>query len=473
MRLKIKLPKFLRVNLKFLSPKSLYGRFLLIILLPILLVQISGIYVSYYRNWDNITKHMARSFIKEVRLVTEIIDEMQKTLPKEELTEEKYNEILQEIKTYIELDIKYIEGHKLHTKATSDKIDLERHLSTINPFIRLDPFGRFKSELKDKFPDTKFDIVDFSEDNLMISFELETGILKILAYKKHIANPSMNSYISASLLMSLIIALISILFLKNQIRSIRNLTKAVQKLGRGQDNFVFKPSGAVEIRKAGISFLKMRKRIQNFVKQRTEMLSGISHDLRTPLTRMSLELEMMEEDENIKSLKDDVKDMEKMINEYLNFARGEGTEKFKQCSVSDIVNKVFLNYKKTNKNIELINNLKETHKINCKEKSIERVLNNVIDNGFKYGKDLVKVTLDKTQKSIKIMVEDNGKGLSNKEKQEMFKPFYKGDNARNLDVASTGLGMSIVKDIVRAHGGAITVDDSALGGLKVKIFLPM
>lgn len=467
MRLKIKLPKFLKVNMKFLSPRSLYGRFLLIILLPILLVQISGIYVFYYRNWDNITKHMARSFIKEVRLVTEIINEVPN------LSEEEYNEILEEIKTYIELDIKYVEGHKLHTKATSSKIDLEKHLSTINPFIRLDPFGRFKSELKDKFPDTKFDIVDFSEDDLMVSFELNTGTLKILVYKKHIANPSMNSYILASVLMSLIIALVSVLFLKNQIRSIRNLTKAVQKLGRGQDNFTFKPSGATEIRKAGISFLKMRKRIQNFLKQRTEMLSGISHDLRTPLTRMSLELEMMKEDETIKSLKDDIKDMEKMINEYLNFARGEGIEKFKQYSIEDIINKVFFNYKKTNKNIELINNLKESYKINCKEKSVERVLNNIIDNGFKYGKDLVRLTLDKTQKSIKIIIEDNGEGLPDKEKQQIFKPFYKGDNSRNLDAASTGLGMSIVKDIVRAHGGSIVINDSTLGGLKVKILLPL
>lgn len=455
-------------NLKFLSPRTLYGRFLLIILLPILLVQLSGIYVFYYRNWDNMSKHMARSFIKEITLVREIINDIPPSL-----TEQEYNEILKETDAYFNIKTHFTKNKQLPRKSTSRDIDVDYLLSTSNPFVRLNPLTRFKTELSRTFPDINFHIDDFSRNNLLVSFELEQGTLQVIAYKKHISNPGMNSYILASILVSMLIAIISIIFLKNQIRSIKNLTKAVQRVGKGYDDFTFKPSGATEIRKAGISFLRMRKRIQNFIKQRTEMLSGISHDLRTPLTRMNLELELLPEDETVISLKEDIHDMEKMINEYLAFAKGEESEKRQEHSIAQTLENTIKKYTKINKQLEFDNRLKSDIKISYKKRAIERVLNNIIDNGFKYGKGLVKITLDKTAKSIKIVIEDNGKGLPDKDKKNIFKPFYKGDNSRNLTQASTGLGMSIVQDIIRSHGGNIAVQDSELGGLKIKIFLPL
>ena len=272
--------------------------------------------------------------------------------------------------------------------------------------------------------------------------------------------------------------IISIIFLKNQIRSIKGLSKAADQFGRGQDVEDFKPSGAKEIRLVGISFLKMKERIARQVAQRTDMLSGVSHDLRTPLTRMKLQLELMKENEAIRDLKSDIQDMEKMISEYLEFAKGDKKENSQDVKIYDFLHRIIKYYAKLDQKIVERITLPESFTLNIRKNSLKRALRNLIDNGFHYGTEVILSAFIE-ENYLKITVEDNGPGVPEHELENIFKPFYRVDNSRNLDrISSTssggaGLGLAIVLDAVAFHGGKVKAEKSAFGGLKVIINLPI
>ena len=262
--------------------------------------------------------------------------------------------------------------------------------------------------------------------------------------------------------------IISLIFLKNQTRPITNLARAAERFGKGEEIEEYKPSGALEIRQAGHEFDKMRKRIERHLNQRTEMLSGISHDLRTPLTRMKLQLAFIKDKDSVEKLTEDINEMEKMLNEYLQFTSSSYAEKDEMFNLSGLIEEVIKKY--NNENIS--KNLLPRVYINGRKNLINRCLNNLIDNALKYATK-VEVNVSKKNTNLFIMIDDDGPGIAKSEYDNVFKPFYKIDKGRSDSKSSVGLGLSIASDIIKSHGGNIKLEKSKMDGLRVKIFLPV
>ena len=274
---------------------------------------------------------------------------------------------------------------------------------------------------------------------------------------------------------SLVVAAISIFFLRNQIQPIRLLAAAAEAFGKGRSEVNFKPRGATEIRQAASAFIDMRERIARHIDQQTEMLAGVSHDLRTPLTRFKLQLTMLREgsvdrNEEISHLESDIADMEKMIDEYLAFARGQGGEDPILTDLSLVLAEIIQNSPQNEGNIELIS--KRVSRIPLRPNAIKRCLTNLIDNALRYG-TRVRIHVTEVDKDIEILIEDNGPGIPMESREEVFKPFFRLNDARDPNTAGAGLGLAIARDVARGHGGDISVKDSSIGGLCVVVRLPL
>jgi len=267
---------------------------------------------------------------------------------------------------------------------------------------------------------------------------------------------------------ALIMIFISLVFLKNQTRPITNLARAAEKFGKGEEIEEFKPSGASEIRQAGYEFDKMRKRIIRHLTQRSEMLSGISHDLRTPLTRMKLQIAFIKDKELSEKLSEDINEMEKMLNEYLQFTKSSFQEKDEMFNLTDLISDISKKYNTDN----ISTNLMQRVYFNGRKNLIKRCINNLIDNAIKYGTK-VNIELIKNNENLFIKIEDDGPGIPKSEFDNVFKPFYKINKGRADSKSSVGLGLSIASDIVKSHGGNIKLEKSSMKGLGVKIFLPV
>jgi two-component system osmolarity sensor histidine kinase EnvZ len=268
-----------------------------------------------------------------------------------------------------------------------------------------------------------------------------------------------------------VFSILSIIFLRNQLQSIKKLSQAAQSLGKGREPINFKPSGAIEVRKAGAAFLKMKQRIESQILQRTQMLAGVSHDLRTPLTRIKLQLAMLEQNQEIVEMNEDVIEMEKMIQHYLNFAKGEEGEKSVIIAVDEVLKNTVSYYEHILESVEL--NIKTPMVLPIKVNAIKRAITNIMDNAAKYAN---KVIIDAyvTDKYWVVEFNDNGPGIDPKELKAVLVAFYRVDDSRNSQTGGVGLGLSICKDIVSAHGGKLFLQQSQiLSGLKVIIRLPL
>jgi two-component system osmolarity sensor histidine kinase EnvZ len=312
-----------------------------------------------------------------------------------------------------------------------------------------------------------FDTTSYKE-LIHINIKHNEGYFEFFIPKDRVASSSARIFALWITLPALLMITIAILFLKNQTRPITNLAKAAERFGRGENIDEYRPSGALEIRQAGLEFDKMRKRIMRHLNQRSEMLSGISHDLRTPLTRMKLQLAFITDKELSKKISLDIDEMEKMLNEYLQFTSSSYAEKDQTFNISELIENIVKKYKNSNISIQIAPRVY----MNGRENLIQRSLNNLIDNALKYG-DKVNLYLSKKNNSILILVEDNGPGIPIEEYENVFKPFYKIDKGRSDSKSSVGLGLSITSDIIKSHGGNIILEKSDLNGLRVKIFLPL
>ena len=296
----------------------------------------------------------------------------------------------------------------------------------------------------------------------------QNGYFKFLVPKDRVTSSSARIFGLWITVPAIIVVFISLIFLKNQTRPISNLARVAEKFGKGEEIEEFKPSGAAEIRQAGFEFDKMRKRIKRHLNQRSEMLSGISHDLRTPLTRMKLQIAFIKDKQLADKLSEDINEMEKMLNEYLQFTSSAQLEKNEKFNLSDLIENVVKKY--DNQNIS--KNIPPEIYIHGRKNLIRRCLNNLIDNAIKYGSKIL-IETKKNNNNLFINIEDNGPGIPKNEYENVFKPFYKIDKGRAETKSSVGLGLSIASDIIRSHGGNIKLEKSSLGGLGVKIFLPV
>jgi two-component system osmolarity sensor histidine kinase EnvZ len=258
--------------------------------------------------------------------------------------------------------------------------------------------------------------------------------------------------------------------MRNQVRPIRRLAKAAESFGRGIDVPGFKPQGAAEVRLAARAFLQMRERIRRQIDQRTIMLAGVSHDLRTPLTRMKLQLAMAGKDPEVANLASDVIEMERMVEGYLAFAAGEGEEEPKTLLLSKLLNSIVEQVPKNGARIDL--RLDDDPEITLRPAAMRRCLTNLLSNALRYGSE-VHVRTKVRQKRAEIIIDDDGPGIPADRREDVFRPFYRLDESRNPSTGGTGLGMTIARDVVRGHGGELTLEDSPTGGLRARIRLPL
>ena len=428
--------------LKNLLPKQLFYRALLIVAAPIIILQITISIVFFDSLWIKTNKGMTRALIGEIKFFIEAYDNEQYN--KDSLT--KLFSETQNIKA------NYV-PHKMMPKD-----DFERWFSPMDRTLR--------RELKSKFNNYWFDTTTFKE-NIDLKIKYLNGYFQFKIPKNRVANSSARIFALWITLPAFLLIAIALIFLKNQTRPIINLARASEKFGRGEDVGEYRPSGALEIRQAGYEFERMRKRIIRHLNQRSEMLSGISHDLRTPLTRIKLQLAFIKDKQLSNKLSEDVIEMEKMLNEYLQFSKNRSSEKGQKFDLSKLLKDTIKKYNKKN----IIADITQNILFHGKKTLINRCISNILDNSLKYAKN-IKVNLKKSSNNIILLIDDDGPGIPKNEYENVFKPFYKIDKSRGETKSSVGLGMSIASDIVQSHGGNIKLEKSILKGLQVRITLP-
>ena len=430
--------------IKDLLPRRLFYRALLIVAVPIIVLQLVITIVFFDSLWIKTNKGMTRALVGEMRTFITAYDNG------------KYNnnDLSSLFSIYLDLNVEYKNDHSFKRPLK------KRWFSPIDRTLR--------RELKSivGVGNYWFDTIAYKE-LIHINIKHNEGYFEFFIPKDRVTSTSARMFALWITLPALLMITIAIIFLKNQTRPIVNLAKAAERFGRGENIDEYRPSGALEIRQAGLEFDKMRKRIMRHLNQRSEMLSGISHDLRTPLTRLKLQLSFIKDKELSKKMSLDIDEMEKMLNEYLQFTSSTYLEKNETFDISELIENTINKYDNNKISKELIPRVY----INAKKNLIQRSLNNIIDNSIKYAKK-IHLELFKINNNIVIIIDDDGLGIPENEYQNVFKPFYKLDKSRGDSKSSVGLGLSITSDIIKSHGGNIILEKSQLGGLRVKIFLP-
>tara|TARA_B100001121_G_C18678683_1_gene617465 strand:+ start:755 stop:2068 length:1314 start_codon:yes stop_codon:yes gene_type:complete len=427
---------------KQLLPKQLFYRGLLIVALPIIILQITISVVFFDSLWIKTNIGMTRALVGEIKTY---IDSYNAEDADKNFVENTFEE-------HLEIDVEFY-----HNQEFSEIVN-EKWYSPIDRSLR--------RELKSRNLQYWFDTSKF-KNTVNLKIQNQNGYFEFFIPRERLTSTSVRIFALWITLPAILIVAIAIIFLKNQTRPIKKLAEVSKKFGRGEKIEEFIPSGASEIRLAGYEFEKMRKRILRHLNQRSEMLSGISHDLRTPLTRMKLQLALIKDKNLIDRFSSDIDEMEKMLNEYLQFSSESNQEQNEQFEFNKLIQNIILKF---NNNI-ITFHAGENFNFNGRKISIQRCLNNLIENAAKFA-NKIEVNFKKLKSNILITIEDDGPGIEIQERENVFKPFYKIDKSRSEKSASVGLGLSISSDIIRSHGGRIELGDSKLGGLKVIISLP-
>ena len=431
--------------IKNLLPKRLFYRALLIVAIPVIVIQLIITIVFFDSLWIKTNKGMTRALVNEINTFIEVY--------KNDNYDKK--EIANLFSVYLDLNIEFIQDENFNYVYD------ERWFSPLDRALRRELKSRFTNE------GYWFNTINYKE-LVDLRIKYQNGYFKFLIRKDRLASSSARIFGLWITVPALIMVIISLIFLKNQTRPITALAKAAERFGKGEEIEEFKPSGAAEIRQAGFEFDKMRKRILRHLNQRSEMLSGISHDLRTPLTRMKLQTAFIKDKDIANKLTEDINEMEKMLNEYLQFTSSSYLEKDELFNLSELIEEIITKY--NNKNISKI--VPNRIYFNGRKNLIRRCINNLIDNALKYG-EKVNIELSKKTTNIFVKIEDDGPGIPENEYDNVFKPFYKIDKGRAETKSSVGLGLSIASDIIRSHGGNVKLEKSSLNGLSVKIFFPV
>ena len=430
--------------LKKILPKRLFYRALIIVAAPIIILQVTISVVFFDSIWIKANKGMTRSLVGEIETLLDVY--------------KNNNENRDMIVNLYNKNFDFVISFK--KDESLPEVKTERWYSPMDRSLR--------RELKSTFGKSYwFDTTSYKEI-VDLRIKYGSGVFQFFFPKHKIAPSSARIFALWITLPGILLIMIAIIFLKNQTRPIVNLAKAAQMFGKGDYVKEFRPSGAKEIRQAAYEFNKMRKRISIHLNQRSEMLSGISHDLRTPLTRLKLQLALIKQQDLAKKMTEDIEEMERMLNEYLEFASHQKNEETETSDLNLIIKNIIKKY--SDERIKF--QLEEISEINVRPNAIKRCLMNLIDNGLAYGKN-VKVFTKKTINNIIILIDDDGPGIPENEYKNVMKPFYRIDKSRGQNKSGVGLGLSIANDIIGAHGGNISLEKSPMNGLRVKVFLPI
>jgi two-component system osmolarity sensor histidine kinase EnvZ len=430
-----------------LMPKGLFARSLIIIIAPVVLLQALVAFVFMEEHWQQVTARLSAAVVADIAAVVDLI-ELQPG-------DADIDQITRIARRRLGLNIALLPAGPLPPAAPKPFFDL---------------LDRNFSRALTKEVGKPFWVDTVGRSNLIeIRIQLEDHILRVFARRSQTYASNSLIFISWMVGTSLVLLAIAIIFLRNQIRPILRLAHAVDDFGKGRAVDDFPPRGAREVRAATVAFHDMRERVERQIEQRTEMLAGVSHDLRTILTRFRLQLALIEDKVDVDPLKKDIDDMNRMLEGYLAFARGDADEATAETDIDMMLRELAAEAKITGH--EALVDFSGDPVVKIRPQGFKRCLMNLVKNACRHGQRVI-VTGIHEHGFLTVFVDDDGPGIPFEEREEVFKPFYRGDQARNIDESGTGLGLSIARDVARSHGGDIRLDTSPLGGLRVSVTIP-
>lgn len=440
---------FMGRGIKRFLPRSLFGRTLLIVVTPTVLALVIATFVFFDRHWYTMTNRLAYAIAGDVATVVELLH-----------------------------DNNTPEGRKAVIDLAASKMDMEVQFE---PGANIkDPGSHFaaplrallKRALDERLPYHFYVTMKKSPERIFIQIEVPDGAYTIIMPERRIYTPTTEVFIGWMIGSSILLSIIAILFMRNQIRPIRRLADAAEAIGKGRDVPWFKLEGALEVRQAGAALLVMHDRLRRQIAQRTIMLAGVSHDLRTPLTRMKLQLAMMKDGDAVTELSADILDMEEMLEAYLAFARGEEGEPSVPVDIAPFLSEIIATVKRQHPDSVVELSVPGRPEAIFKRNAIRRCIINLINNALRYG-GKAQVSVNLRDHAADIVIDDDGPGIAPEKREEVFRPFTRIDESRNPATGGVGLGLTIARDIARFHGGDVLLEDSSLGGLRARIWLPM
>ncbi len=428
-------------------PRSLLGRTLLIIVMPLLIVQIVSTYIFYSNHWDAVRWRLSSNLAGNIAVLVSGLGGFSDPQIRQWL--------LNDAASAMRLTAIFEPGAILPNEIAQPNGSMHRALEQA-----------LKGHISKPFRIDTDSLAQF----VLVDVQLADGVLRLTVSRKQIFSTTTYVFVLWMVGTSMILLGFATVFMRNQIRPVLRLATAAEAFGKGRDVPAFKPQGAKEVRQAAAAFIAMRQRIIRQISQRTALLSGVSHDLRTPLTRMKLQLEMMGKDDGIVALKEDVAEMERMLDGYLSFARGEGTEKPQFADLSVLLEESIRQARR--KGGEIAFRTESDLRIAVRPFAFQRCITNLLDNALRYGRH-VSVQAGRRRDHVEVIVDDDGPGIDEDHREDVFKPFFRLEESRNPMTGGIGLGLSIARDVVRSHGGDIVLGESPLGGLRARIWLPI
>ncbi len=429
--------------IKKIIPSTLIGRSIIIIFVPIIVIVLLTSFVFYQTSWSIISKRLTESVAADINVLVKLIDN--------DLANNALNVANEDFKMKINI-VK--DKELLSSKFNQNSGILSKRLN------------QSLSNLKKKFD---YDLSNL-EEGVLIYIQIDKDILEIIVDKDRLYSESAFVFLLWMIFASIILFFMSYFLMSRQLRPLKRLAIIAETFGRGLDAPDIKTAGAYEIRQTANAFNQMRTRIKRFLKQRTEMLAGVSHDLRTPLTRMKLQISLMKDEKAKSELEADVNEMTSMLDSYVSFVKTESPEPIETIVINELISEIIKTVDKNN--IDLVLNEKSIIQSSGRQIQLKRAFNNIIDNSQRYAKK-IEINLYKNEKDCVIEFNDDGEGIPRDKYEDVFKPFFTLDPSRNKLKGESGLGLTITRDIIRSHGGDVKLSDSNLGGLQLKVLLPL
>jgi two-component system osmolarity sensor histidine kinase EnvZ len=440
---------------KRILPRSLFGRSLIIIILPLVLAQLLATWIFYDRHWATVERRLATNVAADIAFTLDTLAQTD--------TPEQAKVVLARATATTDLHFHFHPGEQLAAALPP----LHDNWYDAGNWLEDALDGALAERVRRPY---RLDI-DSDPRFVMIAVQLDDGVMDVAAPRDRLSTPTTYIFVLWMAGSSLVLLAVASLFMRNQVKSLRRLAAAADSFGKGRDVANFKLEGATEVRQAAAAFLKMRDRIRRQITQRTEMLAGVSHDLRTPLTRMRLALEFLgQEGPEVEELKDDVITMERMVQGYLDFARGEGPEQPRQTDLGLLVEEVAAAARRDGADISLA--LAEGLVLSLRPDAMRRCIANLLSNARRYGSH-IWLTVLPVAEGVDILVDDDGPGIPPAERENVFRPFFRLDASRNPATGGVGLGLTIARDVARGHGGDLTLEESPQHGLRVRLHLPL
>jgi two-component system, OmpR family, osmolarity sensor histidine kinase EnvZ len=433
--------------IKGFLPKGLYARSLLIVIVPVVLLQSVIAYAFMERHWQTVTNRLSAAVASDIAALVDIYE----SYPQEQ------------------------ESLRL-TRIAEKRLGLDVDILPAEPLPRVGPkpfFDILDSALSNEIRlrvSRPFWIDTVGRSNLVeVRVQLDDAVMRVIARRSQTYASNAHIFLLWMVGTSLVLLGVAILFLRNQIKPILALADAAEDFGKGRE-IEFRPRGATEVRRAGAAFMDMKRRIARQIDQRTTMLNGVSHDLRTVLTRFRLSLEMLQRGPELDDLKRDVDEMARMLEAYLAFVRGDAGEAAEPTDIRALLEEFKADAERQGHPTTLI--LEGDPNVKLRRDAFRRLLGNLVSNAARYGDD-IQMTAVHDEKYLTVHVDDDGPGIPEANREDVFRPFLRLDEARNVDEGNAGLGLAISRDIARSHGGEITLSDSPLGGLRATVRLPV